>query len=248
MSNEPFKLSRAPIVEAIVDINCDLDPSFSLLAVEDTARRTFIGDYPNEDKQLIQEFHVETRPEGSMQSSQALLNALRFRSVGGEQLVQVRRQGFSFNRLAPYGTLDDYLPEIQTRWDSYRDIVRVKLVKQVSLRYINHIEIPCDSNGVWEISDYFKIATSNVWRDTVMVTEFLSRYNGISTEHSSGFQVILAPKDHAMGVVLDITVQKALDVAPGDWTLVYEAINVLRTFKNELFREAITDKCLQMFL
>jgi uncharacterized protein (TIGR04255 family) len=48
------------------------------------------------------------------------LAAFQFLKNDEKQLVQFRNEGFSFNRLAPYTTLDDYLPQIKKNWEIYR--------------------------------------------------------------------------------------------------------------------------------
>jgi uncharacterized protein (TIGR04255 family) len=73
------------------------------------------AEYPKHDRQLLQEHRVEAKPDGSATSfsSRHTVQALRFHEAEGKQLVQVRALGYSFNRLAPYTALDDYLPEIE---------------------------------------------------------------------------------------------------------------------------------------
>ncbi len=56
--------------------------------------------------------------------------------------MQVRAQGFSFNRLAPYSSLDDYLPEIERTWRLYVDLVSPTQIRFIRLRYINRILLP----------------------------------------------------------------------------------------------------------
>ena len=47
------------------------------------------------------------------------IQSLQFLHEDEKQLVQVMAQGFSFNRLAPYTSLDDYLPVIQRTWELF---------------------------------------------------------------------------------------------------------------------------------
>ena len=70
------------------------------------------------------------------------VQALQFLQDDERQLVQVRVQGFSFNRLAPYTSLDDYLPEIKRTWGLYVDLVKPVQVRQIRVRYINRILLP----------------------------------------------------------------------------------------------------------
>ena len=69
------------------------------------------------------------------------IQALQFLHADEKQLVQVRAQGFSFNRLAPYTSLDDYLPEIERTWHLFVGLASPVQIRVVQLRYINRI--PC---------------------------------------------------------------------------------------------------------
>jgi len=52
------------------------------------------------------------------------VDAFQFLSEDKKQLVQLRRGGFSFNRLIPYISLDDYLGEVSRTWALFVDVVR----------------------------------------------------------------------------------------------------------------------------
>lgn len=67
---------------------------------------------------------------------------LQFLKNDEKQLVQIRPQGYSFNRLAPYGGFDEYLPEIERAWRLFVDIVMPLQVKLIRLRYINRFLLP----------------------------------------------------------------------------------------------------------
>src|ERR1017187_6742020 len=104
-----LKLRNAPIVEAVVDMDCDLPPTMNLATLEPDARKMFAAQYPKYRQQLIQEAQIEHRPnEPPKTSMRQTLQALQFFKDDSLQLLQVRTNGFSVNRLAPYGSLDDY--------------------------------------------------------------------------------------------------------------------------------------------
>lgn len=117
-------LSRPPIVEAVIDIDCDLPPGLSLKAIEPAVREAFGGQYPKFQAQIVQEHQIEQQGDSVPKvSARRGIQSLQCLTADNEQLVQVRAQGFSFNRLAPYSTLDNYLPEIERTWRLFRDLV-----------------------------------------------------------------------------------------------------------------------------
>lgn len=87
------------------------------------------------------------------------IQALQFLQDDEKQLVQVRAQGFSFNRLASYTTLDDYLAEIQSVWELFTGLASPVQIRTIRLRYINRILLPL-TNGSVELEDYFEIGSS----------------------------------------------------------------------------------------
>src|SRR5262245_14624718 len=113
-SAERFQLPRAPIVEEVIDIECDYPPGTPVAALEEAALEALKDRYPKFRRQFLQEHEFQTPPQGEPKHSvRQSVHALQFGADDEKQLVQIRAIGFSFNRLAPYTSLDDYLPEIE---------------------------------------------------------------------------------------------------------------------------------------
>ena len=114
MSELEFRLSKPPIVEAILDLECDMPPGQSLGSLQAKARERYRDRYPKPVIQFFQEHQLGagpgTKPRLSFRRG---IQALRFLQEDEKQLVQVRVQGFSFNRLAPYTSLDEYLARLR---------------------------------------------------------------------------------------------------------------------------------------
>src|SRR5882724_4374161 len=134
---DELKLKHPPIVEAVLDIDCDLPPAQDLAALETLAHERLKESYPKLTRQWLQEHQIEAGLDAGLKahSSRHALQALRFHQVGDQQLVQVRAQGYSFNRLAPYTALDDYLEEIEKTWRIYVELAMPTQVRQLRLRY-----------------------------------------------------------------------------------------------------------------
>ena len=63
MSESGLKLQKAPIVEAVLDIDCDLPPGQLFASREGPARDCFRDRYPTFRTQLVQEHQIETKPD-----------------------------------------------------------------------------------------------------------------------------------------------------------------------------------------
>src|SRR5262249_19794865 len=137
--------------------DCDLTPGFNLATLEDAARVRFGEEYPNFRKQFTQECRIEPIGDPAPKlSSYLVAQALQFLRPDEKQLVQMRQQGFSFNWLAPYTSLDDYLPEIERTWHLYVDRVSPLQIRTIRLRYIKRIQLPMTS-GTVDLDEFLRI-------------------------------------------------------------------------------------------
>ena len=135
MDDTKHQLLKAPIIEAVLDIDCDLPPAFDLAALETSSRERFRDQYPKLRKLFMQEHTIQAKPDAlPTMSVRHATQSLQFLHEDERQLVQVRAQGFSFNRLAPYTSLDSYLPEIERTWRLFVSIAAPVQIRTVRLR------------------------------------------------------------------------------------------------------------------
>src|SRR6266545_7738923 len=100
MTNALIRLKNPPIVEAVFDVDCDLSPGFDLAAQERPSRERFGDQYPKSRTQFTREYKIEANVDAQLNaSSRPAVQAFQFLHNDERQLVQLRMQGFSFNRL-----------------------------------------------------------------------------------------------------------------------------------------------------
>ncbi len=243
-------LGAAPIVEAVVDIDCDMPADADVEALDAAAQAAFAGSYPTARRRMLSEHEISAPPGGPLAvTSRQGLQALQYFSADERQLVQFRPAGFSFNRLAPYTTLDDYLAEIERTWRVFVDIARPVISRVVRLRYINRIHLPMTDAGV-EIDDYLKLAPRLADEERLKFAGFFNQHAVL--EPATGNQVNIvfatqAPANHQLPVIFDIEAFKDVAVEPSDWATISGRIRSLRSLKNLVFRNSLTDKCLNLF-
>lgn len=246
----PVKLDNPPIVEAVVDLDCDMAPGWDLGAVETRARDAFREHYPTFRTQLLQEHTIQASGEAEPKLSvRRGLQAFQFLGDGERQIVQVRVGGFSFNRLAPYASLDDYLPEIERTWRLFLEIASPLHVRKVRLRYINRILLPLQ-DGTVDLGEYLKTGPRLPEEENLRFAGFVDRHSLVETGTGHRVDVILATQpeeENRLPVILDI--QALADVAadPGDWAAIGQRIGALRALKNRVFRSTLTERCLKLF-
>jgi uncharacterized protein (TIGR04255 family) len=250
----PTTEPHPPIVEAIVDLDCELPPGMNLADLETSARDSLRDGYPQLQKRLLQQ--VQIRQQGDAAPEHALsdgeLDTLLFRSEDNRQLTQFRRSGYSFNRLAPYEGMDVYLPEIKRTWENYCAIARPLRIGKVGLRTVNRIALPLNAEGGVELETYLKTGPRlpNVPGRALSFTGFLNQHQVV--DPGSGHQANIAlaiegKKEGKLILILDIDV---FDLRPREhleWTEIVPVIQSLRNLKNELFFNILTKECLNLY-
>ncbi len=250
MTNSPIRLWNPPIVEAVFDVDCDLPPGFDLAALERPSRERFGEQYPKFRNQFIREYKIEANADAPLNaSSRPAIQAFQFLHNDERQLVQLRVQGFSFNRLAPYSSLDDYLPEIERTWRIYVDLVSPVQIRAIRLRYINRMLLPMTSNKL-DLDEFLKIGPRLPDEDNLKLTGFLIQQAAIEDDTEHNVNLVLtdqAPTNETLPVILDITVTSPAIVEPADWTSMLRSIESLRSLKNRVFLNMLTSKCIELF-
>ncbi len=251
MTEPAFKLKNPPIIEAVLDIECDLPPNFKISTLETQARKEFKKSYPKFRQQFIQlhEFKKEPNKPPKVSVKDAGVQALQFLKNDETQLIQLRTQGFSFNRLSPYTSLDDYLPQIKSAWTAYVKLASLVQVRLIRLRYINRILLPFDNESLI-VDEYFRNGPRSADEDKLTLIGFLNQYSAVDLK--TGYQVnsVLtsqAPEGDKLPIIFDNSAV-ALEIGePGDWPWICSKIVELRQLKNDTFRSTLTEKCLNLF-
>lgn len=245
------KLSKPPIVEAIVDFDCDVPPSVELKSLEQSAREVFRERYPDAQARYLQEVRVATGQDGAFNSSlQRSLQAWMFKVPDGKQLVQVRQSGFSFNQLAPYGGFDACLPRIKEAWSQYLDLVKPIVVREVRVRYINRILLPIDDTGQQGLNHFLNVDAAPPADTRLVQSGFLTQYQATDPETGFHAAVVLASQPSESGklpVVFDNGVSANNGWEPSDWDTLASVLESLRDLKNRIFFQTVKQPCLELF-
>ncbi|MDZ4760964.1 MAG: TIGR04255 family protein [Alphaproteobacteria bacterium] len=250
MTAETVRLKSPPIVEAVVDIDCDLPPSLDLAALEPVATDRLKDGYPLARKQYLQQMQFEAKGEEPPKfSTKQGLQGLQFFSADEKQLVQIRAQGYSLNRLAPYSGFDDYLPEIERTWRIFVDLTKPVVVRQLRLRYINRILLPLVDGRV-ELDDYLNGIPSLPDESNLGFSGFFIQQSAFELGTDNHVNISIAtqpPADQVLPVILDIDAYYACSLDSGAWGAIAERLISLRGLKNSVFRHSLTEKCLSLF-
>lgn len=247
--NQP--IPSPPIIEAVVDIDCDLPPNLDFQSLREAAGDALRERYPKFRQQLIQE-HVfkkegDAPPEIRVNQGHG---AMQFLTENEKQLIQFRPNGFSFNRLAPYGSLDEYLPEIEEGWRLFRSLAKPVVIRKVGIRMINRILLPL-TDGKLNFADY--LLTPSLLPAApgeLGFLGFLEQHMAVDPATGDRANIVRTTEpiaNNRMPMILDIDVFRLCEGDPADWNEIHLALASLRNLKNRIFRNTLTPQCLSLF-
>jgi len=246
-----------PIIEAVVDIECELRPGFDLAATEAPATAALGDSYPTVQKQVMLEQQVTAQlnpsapPQATLTPVRSALIALRLQQADGKQIVQIRASGYSFNRLAAYTSFDDYAPEIRRTWELYCRLVEPVRIRQISLRYINRIELPFDA-GKLDLDRFLALGPRLADESRLTFTGFLHQHSVLEPSTGNLATITLTPQPQAPGathlpIILDIAAHRQEPIEVGDWTAIHTGLSSLRSLNNHIFHQSLTVPCRQLY-
>lgn len=248
------RLENAPILEAIVALHCSSSAELDLHGIESQAVARFGADYPRVE-QLVQAEATLTLPVEGEPDSRIRHRVSGFRLLDQtppgplSKVFHFAPEVFSFNKLRPYSSFDDFQETIASGWEFYRKHFRPEVVERISLRFINRIELPLDDGEV-DLRDYLKTMPKLPDSTSQRFVGFFQtlRYECIDTGYFA--QVSFAtqePKDGRCPLVMDIECFAQVAQKPQAYGTYAEIVNHLRRLKNQNFYDNLTDTCLKLF-
>src|SRR5216683_4477 len=108
--------------------------------------------YPLSKDMQIATGHFEVGPRVSAAASAQHVGFV-YTSSDQKQVYQVRLDGFSFSRLAPYESWEPFCREARRLWELYRERLKPAAVTRLAVRYVNRLDIPGERI---EIKDYLR--------------------------------------------------------------------------------------------
>lgn len=250
MSESESNLLNPPIVEAVLDIECDLPPGQQLAVLEGPAQERFRERYPKFRTQLVQEHLIAATPGGPPEVSvRHGVQAFQFLQDDEKQLVQVRAQGFSFNRLAPYTSFDDYLPEIEHAWRLYAGLAAPIQIRLIRLRYINRILLPFPEGRV-NLDNFFKVGPRLPDEENLAFIGFFNQHTAVEVQTGHQVNIVFTsqpPQGDQLPVIFDNCVAASESGEPENWDWILTKIQSLRDLKNRIFKKSLTEQCLKLF-
>ncbi len=148
------KYAKPPLVEAVCEFRLSDDTKWDL-TVAGLLYEKLRNSFPNKEQRLFQQLEVVQSPEEFQQKQKTEERALFF-NEDRSAFVQVGARMLAINCLRPYPEWPGFRGYINQGLTALKEIVEVKGVKRLGLRYINRIEIPNDvDSGTVKLETYF---------------------------------------------------------------------------------------------
>ncbi|QSR88497.1 TIGR04255 family protein [Methylacidiphilum caldifontis] len=144
---------NTPIIEALCEFRLTKDTHWDLIVpglfyekVKDT--------YPEREQRMIQEFELAKGPQSLQQRIGTSERSFLF-APDRKTLIQVGPHLLVVNILKPYPNWQQFKQRIQKAWSSLQEVVEIRGLERIGLRYINQIEFPTQDSMLEEYLEFY---------------------------------------------------------------------------------------------
>jgi uncharacterized protein (TIGR04255 family) len=237
-------LSRAPILEALIDLR--VEARAGMVLDELNPMHDALGG-PGHYPEVISRRDARVTFGASLNMAEQAVG-LMYRSADQRRVVQAQLGGFSFSRLPPYHDWDDLVAGARAAWNLYVGIARPVRVTRFAVRTINRMPLPMP---VGDLREWLRTIPDLPTTVPQVVSELFSRI--VLPMPDGQTRVILTqaveplpPGGTECVVIFDIDVFREGDF-PTAGEAVWDGLSHLRGLKNTFFFECVTPRTLELF-
>jgi len=241
------RFPNPPITEAIIDIRVGLPKESTLdqLAVFQEDIKT---SFPTRKERYSGAFQIKTGAAPEVVTTSNRVDGFHFLSQDGKKIVQARMDGFTFNKLKPYSDWETFSGEAEYLWRHYLVIAKPVNVVRLALRYINRIELPLPFA---DFRDYVLTIPEIAPGVPSSLSGFFMQLSIPNPEIDAQANVIetiekRVPDKGTAPFILDIDVFRNVALESSS-PQIWEILNQLRHFKNQIFLNSLTRKAKELF-
>jgi len=240
---------KPPITEAVLDIRVELPQDVDLNTLS-LIHNEINACFPLKEERFSWKGGFQVRKGAAPEILQPSggPDGYLFRSPDKNKVVQVRTEGFTFNKLKPYERWSTFSSEAKELWQVFAKIAKPKTITRLALRYVNRIEIPLPINNLKEYVltlPEISPGLDNTVQSYFMTLEVVSPKIDICGTIIQTFKPI-QEVSKILPLIFDIDVYKKIKLEPLD-NKVWDVMEELRQFKNKVFLESLTEKAKELF-
>ena len=234
---------RAPITEAVIEIR--VEQPLARPELERLVQR-FRDEYASSEDFIAYEVRVnpaERRADFEEQS-----RGYKLSSADRADVLVVAPTHLACSRLAPYTGWETFRRRAETHWRAWKRIIGYRKISRIGVRFMNRIDIPAARGEPVQIQSYLRVyprarAMKRMQSYAMQMEGPLEGDNCRVVINSSSVPSPLV--DH-ISFVLDIDISRQADVPQKD-DVIWELIDRIRGYKNQIFEDSITDKARELF-
>ncbi|GIX47870.1 MAG: TIGR04255 family protein [Candidatus Tectimicrobiota bacterium] len=233
-----------PIIEAVCDFRPTQDTQWDL-TVPGLFYERVKDAFPHREQRVVQEFELTQGMQVLQQQIRSSERVLMF-SEDRKTLIQLGPRLVVINILKPYNTWEGFKKYIEKAWSSLQEVVEVRGLERIGLRYINRIEFTTQDVNLKEYFEFYPFIGKRLPQELAFFiagAEFpydggrdrcrVQLSQGIGDE---GKKAIILDLDYFLARSRGVEVSAALN-----W------VEEAHTRVEEIFEGCITDKLRAMF-
>lgn len=242
VSNWP-NLSKAPIVEGLIDIQVERSSGFTFPALKAVCDE-LAAEFPS--RLELHRFGVQFEYSRDIGASSKAVDdgpdGIRMQSVDEKWVVQFRLNGITVSRLHPYTSWDELKGKASALWTIYSEVAKPTKIVRIASRFINRIQLPIGESFEKTFSTTYVIGPSL----PQSVAGYLLRVVIPFEEHEAIAIVTQSLEADNAECILDLD---AFSEQPKgiDENEMWSRLDGLRDVKNRLFFGSITLAALERF-
>lgn len=240
-------LKNAPIAEAVLDIRVDFTNRPKIEDIEAIYADIKDGLPIKEMNSVFQATFGISRghPKAGFQGEP---NGFSFKANDGRRVVQMRLDGYTFNKLKPYDYWESFRDEARKYWDVFEDRTAPSMISRLALRYINRFDLPLPIENIDQYLNTRPLISKDISHS---LNGFVLR---LEIAHDDGdtkaIVTVVRDKDISpskyYSIILDIDVFQEVELQAKDDS-VWTRLESIRNYKNEVFFNSVTEKTLKFF-
>jgi uncharacterized protein (TIGR04255 family) len=233
--------SKAPIIEAVIDIQVAFQSEVSIAQLNDLAD-TLKDQFSIRQKlasvRMQMEHNIQDEEKNKTTSSHEEIGVRLVNEANTRTLV-LKKTGLTYSHLPPYSDWDQFSKEARGYWDLFVQHCKPEMVTRSAVRYINRIDIP---NVTVEIEDYLNLYPHIP--DTISPTvtgmnmQLQMPQDDIGSMAIINEAVVEPAIAKGFSIIVDIDLINSLPLEPNK---VWDTLEQLHIRKNDIFEGIITD-------
>ena len=245
-------LSKAPLVEAVIDIQTINKEGLSTDQLNErlrSAHEKLKQQFPEIKARASKQIQFSDKaPEPSIKD---LIEGYFFKSKDGLNVAQFRPNGFAISRMQKYQTFDELLAEAKKFWAVYLSVGGKFSISRLAVRYINQIRVPFPlQDNADYLTEIRKPKTSPT--ETRVIKGFADQIVSLDAESGATVgmvRIMQEPPANATEamVIVDIDTYRVVsDIAPDD-PQIWEIISSFREVKNRVFFGSVGKRTVEAY-